>query len=168
MPCFRAGVAPGVRAPLARPSAGETRATGPAPSTVRAEGTAPSTGAPTPALDALVEGFITGRHPKPPDAHEEIGCGAEHGRIGEPEPRSHDRVIFEGRKPARATVLSRGLHSQRMGFAGARGAVHRADAGLSGVAGITANEDEVVRPLGGLDRRVRKKLTAEHADVGRR
>ena len=42
-------------------------------------------------------------------AHEEVGCGTEHGGIGESEPGSHNRVVFEGRETARAAVLPRGL-----------------------------------------------------------
>ena len=64
--------------------------------------------------DALAEGLITSGHPELPDAREEIGCGTEHGGIGEAEPGSHNRVIFEGRETARAAVLPRGLQGVQL------------------------------------------------------
>ena len=74
----------------------------------------------------------------------------KHGGIGEAEPGSHDRVIFEGCEPARAAVLPRGKQLRREGLAGARGAVHSAGTERAGGTGNFANgvDVEVVRPPG--------------------
>ena len=92
---------------------------------------------------AFIEGLIAGGDPETPDAREEVGGGAENGRVGDSKPSSHEHMSLEGRKATWVEGLCRGQQDRRCWIASARGAVHEAHNGTAEAAksGIVAEID---------------------------